>query len=51
VGRLARGDEQNLVEIELRCRLLGEDQVPDVRGVERAPENADLADEPSPLSS
>ena len=50
VRRLAGRHQQHLVEPELPRRLLGEHQVPDVRRVERAPENADRGDRSQPLS-
>ena len=47
VRRLAGRHQQHLLQPELERRLLAEHQVPDVRRVERAPENADRGDRPS----
>jgi hypothetical protein len=44
IGRFAHRDQHHLVQPELKRGLLGEHQVPDVRRVERAPEDADRAD-------
>ena len=49
VGRLTDGHQQHPLEAQLERRLLREHQVPDVRRVERAPENADRGD-PNPYS-
>ena len=46
VRRLAGRHQQHPIEPQLERRLLGEHQVPDVRRVERAPENADRGDLP-----
>src|SRR5256885_1005559 len=42
--RLAHRHEHDLIEPELERSLLGEHEVPDVRRVERASENADRGD-------
>ena len=44
IGRFAHRNEHYLVQPELKRRLLREHQVPDVRRIERAPEDADRAD-------
>jgi hypothetical protein len=48
VRRFAHRHEHDLVEAELERSLLGEHEVPDVRRVERTPENADRGDPVNP---
>jgi hypothetical protein len=47
VGRLAGGNEQNPVETKLPERLLGERQMPEMRRIERRPEDANGSDRTS----
>jgi len=47
VGRLAGGNEQHVVEVELPERLLRERQMPEMRRVERRPEDANGSDRTS----